>query len=342
MIFQKKRCEIICVGSVSKDIFFPTDEGIIIETPEDVTSKRKMAFELGGKYRVADRYEAVGGVAANVAHGLTRLGHRAYCYSKRGNDEVGKWLISEFKREKVPTELLFVDKEAKTDLSAIVVLTQNGERTIFHNRDANEKLEIIDDKFSAAKWVFVSALNGSWQESLKKILALKEQYGFSLALNPGQHNIKENADSVFQALAQADLLILNKDEAIELLLKTRKDISSEHLDDEVFLLSALKQSGVGRIGMTDGKRGAWSFDGKECWYCPIHIANGVVDSTGAGDSFGSGFFAAILEGKPIDQALCYGIANSGSVIGAYGAIAGLLSKSAMAETVEKITPERLN
>lgn len=342
MFFQKKSYEVICVGSVSKDIFFPTDEGIIIETPEDVTSKQKIAFELGGKYRVKDRYEAVGGVAANVAHGLTRLGHRAACYSKRGRDEMGKWIVSEFKREKVPTEFLFVDPAAKTDLSAIIVLTQNGERTIFHNRDANESLEIIDEKFADTKWVFISALNGDWKGNLKKLLALKERYGFSLALNPGQHNIREDASLMSEAIAAADVLLLNKDEAIELVLNTQKEVSREHLNDEIFLLAALKRSGAGIIGLTDGKRGAWSFDGKEQWYCPIHTSNGLVDSTGAGDAFGSGFFAAILEGKSIDQALRYGMANSGSVIGAYGAIAGLLSKSAMENISEKITPERLN
>lgn len=341
MFFRKKSYEVICVGSVSKDIFFPTDEGTIIETPEDIVSKRKIAFELGGKYRVADRYETVGGVAANVAHGLTRLGHRAACYSKRGQDEIGHWLAGEFKREKVSTEFLFADGEVKTDLSAIIVLIQNGERTIFHNRDANERLEIIDEKFADTSWVFVSALNGDWQGNLKKLLALKEKYGFALALNPGQHNIRENAECMLEAISQTEVLLLNKDEAIEL-IGTQTELSAEHLDDELFLLERLKDAGAGIIGMTDGKRGAWSFDGKEYWYCPIHTLNTVVDSTGAGDAFGSGFFAAILEGEPVERALCAGIANSGSVVGAYGAIEGLLLKDQMRNIILNLMPERLN
>jgi fructokinase len=174
------------------------------------------------------------------------------------------------------------------------------------------------------------------------LLELKEKYDFALAFNPGQHNIKEDADLILQATAQSDVLLLNKDEAIELILKTQKEISRERLDDEKFLLQALKNSGAGIIGMTDGKRGAWSFDGKEYWHCPIHTSNGLVDSTGAGDAFGSGFFSALLEEKPIDYALRYGIANSGSVIGAYGAIVGLLTKNEMEGVIGKIIPERLN
>lgn len=342
MFFVSKAYKIICVGSTSKDIFFPTDEGTIIETPEDLVSKEKIAFELGGKYRVADRYEAVGGVAANVSHGLTRLGHVAACYSKIGEDETGKWILNEFKREDVPTELLFVDGEVKTDLSAVIVLTQNGERTIFHNRDANEKLEISDKKFADVSWVFVSALNGDWRENLKKVFLLKEKYGFSLAFNPGQHNIKEDAGLLLQVIAHVDVLLLNKDEAIELVMQTQKELPRERLDDEMYLLQTLGRIGAKIIGMTDGKRGAWGFDGKEYWYCPIHTKSGVVDSTGCGDAFGSGFFAALLEGGPIDRALRQGMANSGSVVGAYGAIVGLLKADEMKNIIEKIIPERLN
>ncbi len=342
MFFRKKSYKVICVGSVSKDVFFPTDEGVILDTPEDITAKQKIAFELGGKYAVADRYEAVGGVAANVAHGLTRLGQAAGCYSKIGNDATGKWIVSEFERENVPAEMLFIDEAAKTDLSAIIVLIQNGERVIFHNRDANEKLEIIEEKFADASWVFVSALNGDWRKKLTTLIALKEKYGYALALNPGQHNIKEDAKLMFQAMTKSDVLVLNKDEAIELILETQKEISREHLDDEMFLLKTLKNLGAGIIGMTDGKRGAWSFDGQECWYCPSYTLNGLIDSTGAGDAFASGFLVAILEGKSIDYGLRYGIANSGSVVGAYGAIAGLLSKSAMDDIIKKITPRRLH
>ncbi|MFZ2187837.1 MAG: carbohydrate kinase family protein [Candidatus Moraniibacteriota bacterium] len=342
MFFTAPTYKVICVGSTSKDIFFPTDEGIIIDTPFDITSKEKIAFELGGKYRVENRYEAVGGVAANVAHGLTRLGHRTACYSKIGRDEMGDWILEEFKQEKVPTDLLFVDPVAKTDLSAIIVLTQNGERTIFHNRDANEKLEIIDPKFGNTEWVFLSALNGAWQENMRKVLTLKEKFHFSLAFNPGQHNIKEDVVAVLEAVAASDVLLLNKDEAIELVMQTKKDLPRERLDDEMFLLEALHRAGANSIGMTDGKRGAWSFDGKEYWYCPIHTKHGVVDSTGCGDAFGSGFFAALLDGQSIEQALRYGMANSGSVVGEYGAILGLLSRHDMHKSIETIIPERLN
>lgn len=342
MFFKKESAQVICIGSASKDIFFPTDEGIILETPEDITAKEKIAFELGGKYRVDDRYEAVGGVAANVSVGLARLGHRTACYSKVGGDEIGQWILGSLKKEGVLRDLLFVEKGVKTDLSAIIVLTQNAERTIFHNRDANEKLEVYEDMLAETEWLFVSALNGDWKGNLEKIIRAKGKHGLKLAINPGQHNIKSDADAVSEAIAEADMLLLNKDEAIELVMRFPERPSREKLDDEIFLLSALHALGAKMIGMTDGKRGAWGHDGKEYWHCPIHTRDKAVDSTGAGDAFGSGFFGAILSGKPLSEALVYGMANSGSVVGYYGAIEGLLRQDEIQEIVRNIVPNRLD
>lgn len=341
MWFSKKSLQVICIGSASKDIFFPTDEGVVLETPEDITAKQKVAFELGGKYRVKDRFEAVGGVAANVATGLARLGRSVAAYSCIGGDEMGRYIVDALKKEHVATDLLCRYDDAKTDLSAIIVLTQSGERTIFHNRDANERLKIEGDMLVRAQWVFVSALNGDWKKNLATVLAAKEKYGFSIAYNPGQHNIKDDAKEVFITLPFVDVLLLNKDEAIELLLQSEVRPSDVELDDERYLLSALVSAGAKVIGMTDGKRGAWATDGTEYWYCPIHTRGSVVDSTGAGDAFGSGFFAAHLMELSLSEALQYGMANSGSVVGFYGAIEGLLVPSEMDALVKNIVPEPL-
>jgi len=341
MWFQKKNPDIICIGSTSKDIFFPTEEGLVIETPDDITSKQKIAFELGGKYRVKDRFEAIGGVAANVSSGLARLGHTVAVYSCIGDDEMGASIKKDLEKEGVSTALLHCYRDAKTDLSAIIVLTQSGERTIFHNRDANERLEIAEEKLATAEWVFVSALNGDWKKNLATILAAKKKDGFSLALNPGQHNIKDDAKLIFETLPAVDVLILNKDEAIELLVHVTPRPTDEELNNERFLLEKLFTIGPKIIGLTDGKRGAWGYDGTAYWQCPIYTKTRVVDSTGAGDAFGSGFFAAHRAHYPIEKALQYGIANSGSVIGYYGAIQGLLPSNEIEVLTKNIIPRRL-
>lgn len=324
MLFRKRH-DVICIGSVSKDIFFPTDEGEILETPEDLTAQRKAAFELGGKYRVEDRYEAVGGVAANVAWALAKLGVGAVPYCRIGGDEIGRWILREFRSAGVMTDRVVVDPSVESDLSAVIVLTQNGERTIFHNRDANEHLDIDAKRLSGADWFFVSAINGDVDVKLRQIFDVAAEMGIKVVLNPGQHNLRSLPGLVLELVAKCDMLVLNKDEALELVMRSHKESTPEQLNDERYLLSSLIAAGAKTIGMTDGARGAWGTDGAGFWHCPIGKVEKVVDTTGAGDSFAAAFFAAIaFHGKSVADGLRYGISESGSVVGKYGASAGLL------------------
>ena len=106
--------KIICIGSSTKDVFFPIDGGLIMETPEDLEAQRKIAFELGAKYQLANvRHEAVGGCAANVACGLARLSIKSFCCTRVGNDQSGKWIKDELKKEGVETDLIRQMKSVK-------------------------------------------------------------------------------------------------------------------------------------------------------------------------------------------------------------------------------------
>ena len=52
------------------------------------------------------------------------------------------------------------------------------------------------------------------------------------------------------------------------------------------------------------------------------------DRTGAGDAFGSGFVAKIIEEAGLTEALTFGSANSTSVVQQIGAKTGILRKDA--------------
>jgi len=340
---SQKVC-VLCVGSTSQDIFFPTDEYTVLETPEELTSKSKVLFEVGGKFRVADRFEAVGGVAANIAIGLARQGVSVGCHTSIGDDPIGDWCIAELERNGVDTSSIIRQKNTKTDLSAIVVLMKSGERIIFHNRDANELLAVDEAKLSDAEWIFVSALNGAWQDNLERILKVVREKSVKLAINPGQHNLREDPALMLAALKQASFLALNKDEAIELLLAsdllTETD-KKEKINDEETLMLALHQAGARTVMLTDGERGGWISDGHSLYHAPILPGIRAVDMTGAGDASASASFGAILSDLPIETALRYGIGNGGSVVQHYGAIDGLLSQPELETLTKNIKIEKI-
>ena len=102
-----------------------------------------------------------------------------------------------------------------------------------------------------------------------------------------------------------------------------ENLNREALNNEKFLAEKLNNLGANIVVITDGSRGAWSFNGKEF----LHIdakKEKVADSLGAGDAFSSGFIAAHLKEKDLEECLRWGIENSTSVIQHYGAIEGLL------------------
>lgn len=332
---------VICVGSASHDIFFPTKEGVVFKTPKDLTAQVKVAFELGGKFRSDDRYESIGGVAANVAVGLSRLGIEAACYSRIGTDTLGQSIRATLAQEGVKTELLELDRDVKSDLSAIIVIMQTGDRIIFHNRDANERLHVTQDKLQEADWLYVSSLNGEWRKTVTTLRQAVHEHGQRLALNPGQHNLKDDPALMLEFLREAHALFLNKDEAIEILLTNDLERRPEHLNDERFLLEMLHRLGPTVVAVTDGRRGAWTTNGRETWRAESFEPHGLLDTTGGGDAFGSGYFSAYLKGYPIETCLRYGITNAGSVVGYYGATPGLLTEEKMNALIGQVTTERL-
>ncbi|MFZ2226119.1 MAG: carbohydrate kinase family protein [Candidatus Moraniibacteriota bacterium] len=316
--------KIICIGSTCKDVFFPTAEGRIVETPEEILSQRKIEFELGAKYRIEERHEALGGCAANVAVGLARLGVSAGCYSHIGNDKNADWILEVLEKNNVRTELVTKDNELSSDMSAIVVDENSGERVIFSNQKANAKLEIIPEKISSAEWLFIGDLHGNWQKDLDAIITVAKENKIKLAYNPKQSQIHDDVKKIVEIIAGTAVLFLNKDEALEILSQLG-DFSKENLADENFLVGELKKLGAQIVVITDGVRGAWASDGEEVFFVPGQAVN-AVDSTGAGDAFASGFLGAYFKEKPLKVCLDWGIANSSSSVQFYGAIKGLLDE----------------
>lgn len=327
--------KIICIGSTSKDIFFPTGEGVIFDTPSEITSQKKIAFELGAKYQVKERYESLGGCAANVAQGLTRLGEQSECYSSIGDDELGRWIKKTLTQGGVGTETLEIEKGCRSDLSSIIVDINSGERTIFSDRDASNKLTIIPEKLKRAHWIFVSSLNGEWQQHLGEILSIAKEKNIYIAFNPGQKNIKTDLPAIAHAISVCEIFFVNKDEAIEIVSGLGDGIIAELLENEEYLAKVLHRLGAKIVVITDGERGAWCFDGSELLHSEALLRK-AVDTTGAGDAFTSGFFAAYLKNMGLVTALKWGIANSSSSVMEYGGQKGLLSQEEMPAMIEKI------
>ncbi len=332
--------KILCMGSAGKDIFFPTDQGQIIETPEDLTSQKKIAFELGAKYKIEKRYESLGGCAANVAVGLAKLKLDSYCVSQIGDDNIGDWIRKELQEQQVNIDLVSTSAESKSDMSAIIVDKVSGERTIFSNKNSSGKMNLNEEKIKTAEWIFLGDIHGRWEEQMETIFQLAKDNQKHIVFNPREVHIHNDPAEIIEAIPLCELVFVNKDEAIEIVSNMHLDVSLKTMKNEKFLLKKLTELEPKVVVLTNGKQGAWVSNGKSIFYAPAEKTK-AVDSTGAGDSFLVGFLTAYLQQKNLSECLQWGIANSAEVVQHYGAIEGLLKEEEILEKAPNIKTKKV-
>ena len=116
----------------------------------------------------------------------------------------------------------------------------------------------------------------------------------------------------------------NKEEAQRILETNESDIKN--------LLKAVAALGPKIIVITDGPKGAYSYDGKEMLFMPPYPDPAPpLERTGAGDAFSSTFTAALAMGKSVREAMMWAPINPMSVVQKIGARAGLLTRPELEE-----------
>ncbi len=157
---------------------------------------------------------------------------------------------------------------------------------------------------------------GESYRTVEKLVRHAQANNIPVAFNPSEYQAKQGAKRLQPVLSRTEVLVLNREEAALLLgRKPEEPIKS--------LLLGLLKTGPHLVVVTDGKRGAHACDGKHTWFVQAHKVN-VVESTGAGDAFASGFIAGLIKKQDIEFALKLALTNAESVVQAYGAKRGLL------------------
>ena len=119
---------IITIGGAVRDITFLTDEGRVIETPENLTEQALLGFEYGAKIKSREVYFNFGGGACNTAATFSKPGLKTAVCSRVGNDTDGEFMISNLKKKKINADLIQLDKQKRTGFS-LVVVNKNSEKT---------------------------------------------------------------------------------------------------------------------------------------------------------------------------------------------------------------------
>lgn len=311
--------DLISIGSVVKDLILVTDRGKVFKTPKDKLATEWLGFELGEKICVSEMQESLGGVAADVAIGTKKIGLNSSLISTLGSDY--EWLIKELKKNKINTSFVTINKKRQTN-SVILVDKNTGERVILYNKSSGG---IIIDNIEKirSKWFVVSSLTGKWKKQADKVISVVKKHKSGLILLPSTSQLRDDFPDLKKLLKFAKILILNRNEALEIASKAKFLTRNKNIRD---LFRLLHNFGPEVVLITDGTKGAWASDGKKIHHSPIKKVK-TVDVTGAGDAFASGFLGFYIKGASIERSLKAGIQNSASVVRYIGTTKGLLARS---------------
>lgn len=310
----KRVPKILSIGAATQDVFLensPEFRPVKIDATHDL-----LELEIGSKVDVNRIHFATGGGATNAAVTFARQGLASYFMGVVGGDLAGESILKNLDEEFVETSRVETSQNYNTDYSTII-LSSSGERTILTYRGASS--QIFADNFyldpREFDWIYVSNLTGR-MDALSNIFHEATSKGVKIAWNPGKKELSK-PEKVRNLLEDVEILLVNKEEA---------QILFGDFDCEELVLRALNLVKI--IIVTDGQNGVWASDGKTMVRAGMYEDVQRVDTTGAGDAFGSGFLSQWSQGASLKQALLFASANSTSVIQFVGAKKGILRRDA--------------
>ncbi len=313
--------DVITVGTATRDVFLASPFKVLRDPAhlERIGFKTGEAqcFALGSKMEVAKPLVTTGGGAANAAITFRRQGFRTAALFKVGTDMWGDDVIADLARERV--EVIAARDKQKGTAYSTILLAPDGERTVLVYRGASEDLARRDVPMSRlrARWAYLAPGRIEFSVIREIILHLKKN-GTKIAMNPSKHYLETHGAHLKPLLKNLDVVIMNREEASYLTgVPYGKDRAIfKKIDDLV----------NGIVVVTDGANGARVSDGTDLYTAGTFREKKIVDRTGAGDAFGSGFVAGLLQKEDIHHALRLAAANATSVIEAIGAEPGILRK----------------
>jgi len=286
----------------------------------------------------------LGGAGANMAVNLARLGVPSVLMGRIGGDALGRVALEALRRE--PNLTAAVKPLPGVPTGAIAILVDHrGQRTMFPQRGANLYLDAdyvlrhwpgpVRGLFVSGYALFAETTRAAARAAMERARAA----GAPIAVDPASYaNILDAGARRFLEWCRGATIILPNRHEAAVLAAAARDESGRPGDardegrrtgdapaaaeprDELDLEAALAR--LGRlfpvVVIKLDKDGAAARSGAETARARA-LDVPVVDTTGAGDAFNAGFFAAYLAGRPLAEALAAGNARAAKVVQHVGA-----------------------
>lgn len=263
-----------------------------------------------------DKRQISGGSAANTAAGVASLGGRAAFVGKVAADPLGEVFAGDLHELGVHYGVSRLHEGPATARSMILI-SPGGERTMNTYLGACHQLtpaDIKEEEIGAAAITYMEGYLWDPVEAKKAFVtaahyAHKHERATSFTLS----------DPFCVNRFRDEFLDLMRSKTIEIVFANIEEVKSLYQTDN--LQNAVQQiaKDCELAAVTMGAQGAMAIFNGEVVTVPAYPVDAVVDATGAGDLFASGFLLAHARGRDIKTALQAGCMAASEVISHIGA-----------------------
>ncbi|XTZ40644.1 ribokinase [Salmonella enterica] len=268
-------------------------------------------FPAPGETVTGTHYQvAFGGKGANQAVAAGRSGADIAFIACTGEDDIGARIRKQLASDNIDVAPVSVVAGESTGV-ALIFVNGEGENVIGINAGANAALSV--DRVQAQRELIAgaSALLMQLESPVESVLAaarIAQQNQTTVALNPAPARALSD-----ELLSLVDIITPNETEAEKL---TGIKVASD--DDAAQAAQALHQKGINTVIITLGSRGVWaSVNGKGKRIAGFKVK--AIDTIAAGDTFNGALMTALLEGKVLDEAICFAHAAAAIAVTRKGA-----------------------
>lgn len=256
-----------------------------------------------------------GGSVANMIRGLAGGFHvPSAIIGTRGDDEAGQMFNDSMKMSGVHLDRLRVKKGPTGQ--CVCLVDEEGNRTMrpcLSDAVRLQASELSQDDFRGAKWIVLNGYGLYGEELVERAVDLAKKEGVQVAMDLSSFEVIRNfRPRLIKLLAsqQIDLCFANEDEARELMW------GSGNFNPEEGLAFLAKYCSCAVVML--GSKGCIASHKDKIVRVPAIEVGEVVDTTGAGDLFASGFLYGMLNHLSLEECCKIGCCAGAAVVRALG------------------------
>jgi sugar/nucleoside kinase (ribokinase family) len=302
------RFDVLTIGNAIFDVLAHVEEDFLVAEGLTKGSMRLVdtdeSLRLYGK--IGEAVRIPGGCAGNTASGVASLGGRAAFVGKVAADELGDAYGHDMRGAGIHFATVPLTGGAPTARS-IILITPDGERTMNTYLGACQELGPADVDAATIEAAAITYLEGYLWDPPAAKEAFRRAAGVAHAT--GRRVAITLSDSFCVDRWRPEFLSLLRTGTVDTLFANEHELKALYETSDLDSAVAAVRQDAGLAIVTLGAAGSMAVTRDETHHVRAHPVDKVVDLTGAGDLFASGFLTGLARDLPLaDCARLGGIA----------------------------------